>query len=204
MILCKLTTRIRANSAETICSCFIFFPTTHWPSFVFLWAFAMSHKSLALKMRYRLLDHSHLCWATWPIWTSVISKSFVAVFDDTLPTATIRRKKSWNTRRGPAVSRFTACAFAGLLDFKRMSFFFALQGSNVPRSGLYIMSRYEKTVSGVEAHVINTYWPLWVHSGLPACTELWRTRWEGKKNKRKNNVRLTASFRLGLIFKVLV
>lgn len=37
---------------------------------------------------------------------------------------------------------------------------FALQRRNVPRSGLYIMSRYEKAVSGAGAHEINTSWPL--------------------------------------------
>lgn len=36
---------------------------------------------------------------------------------------------------------------------------FALQKHNIPRSGLYIMSRYEKTVSGAGAHEINTSWP---------------------------------------------
>lgn len=87
-------------------------------------------------------------------------------------------EETWNSRRGAAVSRFTASAFTALLDFKRKSPFLTGQGSTS-------CPHMKKTVSGMKGRVRNTSWPLWVHSGtFSACTELRQTRCKGEKPRR--------------------
>lgn len=65
---------------------------------------------------------------------------------------------NWNTRqRGLAASQLLHLLVCWISKGRSI---FALLKHNVPRSGLYIMSRYEKAASRVGAHEINTYWPL--------------------------------------------
>lgn len=91
-----------------------------WPPFVSCRACVMSNKSLWIAGGWRWdMDswHSHFCRATWPIWTSVISDSFVCFWWHFTYSLLF-----WTETQDRGVSRFTASAFTGLLDFKRKSY----------------------------------------------------------------------------------
>lgn len=98
--------------------------------------------------------HAHSCQATWPIWIWVISYSFVLLFVTLYLWLSFTELKQKTEEL--AASRLLHLLVCWVSKGRAI---FALQKCNVPRSELYITFKYEKAVSRVGAHEINTYWP---------------------------------------------
>lgn len=100
-------------------------------------------------------QHSYFCLASLTYLDHSNLGLFCAAFDDTLPTAPFFSELKHKTG-GLAASQLLHLLVCWISKGRAI---FALQKRNIPRSELYIMSRYEKTVSGAGAHEINTSWP---------------------------------------------
>lgn len=98
--------------------------------------------------------HAHSCQATWPIWIWVISYSFVLLLV-TLYLQLLFTGLKQKTEES-AASQLLHLLVCWISKGRAI---FAPQKHNVPRSELYIMFKYEKAVSRVVVHEINSYWP---------------------------------------------
>lgn len=76
---------------------------------------------------------------------------FCAAFGDTLPTFLLYRAETKAELVASQLLHLLVCWIS------KGRAIFAPQKRNVPRSELYIMSKYEKTVSRMGAHEINCY-----------------------------------------------
>lgn len=98
--------------------------------------------------------HAHFCQATWPIWIWVISYSFVLLLVTLyLQLLFTGLKQKTEELAASQLLHLLLCWIS------KGGAIFAPQKHNVPRSKLYIMSKYEKAISRVLVHEINTYWP---------------------------------------------